>query len=145
MARKRLLTIVMVEDGVCHRTAPATTPYIRLGNKIHHPRPEQRILHGITRAAVLRFAKEAQMVVEERNFTIHEAQQRIEAFTTSAGAFVMPVVEIAGVALVMYTGPGRAASTRNLSEEMPQAAGDRLAKGLPRARQPFSTFCSNAT
>ena len=54
------------------------------------------ILHGITRAAVLRFAREAQMKVEERPFTIEEAQAADEAFVTSASAFVMPVVEIDG-------------------------------------------------
>ncbi|APZ52980.1 D-amino-acid transaminase [Salipiger abyssi] len=54
------------------------------------------ILHGITRAAVLRFAREAQMKVEERPFTIAEAQGADEAFYTSASAFVMPVVEIDG-------------------------------------------------
>jgi len=54
------------------------------------------ILHGITRAAVLRFAREAQVKVEERPFTIAEAQAAREAFITSASAFVMPVVEIDG-------------------------------------------------
>jgi D-alanine transaminase len=34
------------------------------------------------------------MEVEERNFTIDEAKEADEAFTTSASAFVMPVVEI---------------------------------------------------
>ena len=52
------------------------------------------ILHGITRAAVLRFANEAQMKVEERMFTIEEAKQADEAFVTSATTFVMPVVAI---------------------------------------------------
>jgi D-alanine transaminase len=57
------------------------------------------ILHGITRAAVLRFAVEAQMEVEERPFTIAEAQGADEAFITSASAFVMPVVEVDGKAV----------------------------------------------
>lgn len=54
------------------------------------------ILAGITRAAVLRFAREAQMEVEERAFTIEEAQGADEAFVTSATTFVTPVVEIDG-------------------------------------------------
>lgn len=58
-----------------------------------------QILHGITRAAVLRFAAEAQMKVEERAFTPQEAREAAEAFTTSASAFVMPVVEIDGTVL----------------------------------------------
>lgn len=54
------------------------------------------ILHGITRAAILRLADEAQVSIEERGFTIAEAQQADEAFVTSASAFVMPVVQIDG-------------------------------------------------
>ncbi len=56
-------------------------------------------MHGITRAAVLRFAREAQMEVEERPFTIAEAQAADEAFITSASTFVFPVVEIDGIQL----------------------------------------------
>jgi D-alanine transaminase len=48
---------------------------------------------------VLRFAREAQMQVEERPFTIDEAKAADEAFITSASAFVMPVVEIDGAAI----------------------------------------------
>ena len=63
----------------------------------------------LTRAAVLRLAQDAQMQVEERNFTIEEAKEADEAFTTSASAFVMPVVEIDGVALGDGT-PGKVAT-----------------------------------
>ncbi|MCY4190110.1 MAG: D-amino-acid transaminase [Rhodospirillaceae bacterium] len=54
------------------------------------------ILHGITRAAVLRMAVSAQMRIDERPFTLAEAQAAEEAFITSASNFVMPVVEIDG-------------------------------------------------
>lgn len=57
------------------------------------------ILHGITRASLLRYAAEAQMQVVERPFTIEEAQSADEAFLTSASAFVLPVVEIDGAKL----------------------------------------------
>ena len=59
----------------------------------------EEILHGITRAAVKKFAAEAQMKVEERAFTLEEAAQADEAFVTSASSFVMPVVEIDGRAI----------------------------------------------
>ncbi len=52
------------------------------------------ILHGITRATVLKFAREAQMEVEERPFTLEEAKEADEAFVTSASTFVTPVVKI---------------------------------------------------
>lgn len=55
------------------------------------------ILHGITRAAVIAYGREAQVRIEERNFTIAEAQAAAEAFYTSASAFVTPVISIDGV------------------------------------------------
>jgi D-alanine transaminase len=54
------------------------------------------ILHGITRAAVIALAEEAQIRVEERPFTLAEAGAAAEAFITAASAFVTPVVEIDG-------------------------------------------------
>ena len=85
----------MVEDG--HVTeGTSNNAYIVKGNTIITRQLSNDILHGITRAAVLRFAKEAQMKVEERLFTIEEAKEADEAFVTSASTFVMPVVELDG-------------------------------------------------
>jgi D-alanine transaminase len=86
----------MVQDGVVTE-GTSNNAYIVRGNRIitRHLGPE--ILSGITREAVLRFAREAQMVVEERPFTIAEAQGADEAFITSATMFVMPVVQIDGI------------------------------------------------
>ena len=88
----------MVEDGVVTE-GTSNNAYIVKGNKIITRSLSNSILHGITRAAVLRFAREAQMEVEERDFTIDEAKAADEAFITSASTFVMPVVEIDGVPL----------------------------------------------
>jgi len=85
----------MVEDGAVTE-GTSNNAYIVKGNRIITRQLSHDILHGITRAAVLRFAREAQMEVEERPFTIAEAQEADEAFITSASAFVMPVVEIDG-------------------------------------------------
>lgn len=87
-----------VEDGVVTE-GTSNNAYIVKGNKIITRQLSHDILHGITRAAVLRFAVEAQMEVEERPFTIAEAQGADEAFITSASAFVMPVVEIDGASV----------------------------------------------
>ncbi len=84
-----------VEDGVVTE-GTSNNAYIVKGGKIITRQLSNDILHGITRAAVLRFAVEAQMEVEERPFTIAEAQAADEAFITSASAFVMPVVEVDG-------------------------------------------------
>jgi D-alanine transaminase len=86
----------MVQDGAVTE-GTSNNAYIVKGNKIITRQLSHDILHGITRAAVLRFAQEAQMEVEERAFTIAEAQGADEAFITSASTFVMPVVEIDGV------------------------------------------------
>ncbi|MEJ6404633.1 D-amino-acid transaminase [Yoonia sp. 2307UL14-13] len=88
----------MVEDGAVTE-GTSNNAYIIKNNTIITRHLGNEILHGITRAAVLRFAKEAQMKVEERSFTIDEAQSADEAFITSASTFVMPVVEIDGVAV----------------------------------------------
>jgi D-alanine transaminase len=54
------------------------------------------ILNGITRLAVIRLAKEAQMKIVERPFTVEEAQDAAEAFLTSTTSFVLPIVRIDG-------------------------------------------------
>ena len=85
----------MVKDG--HVTeGTSNNAYIVKNGVIITRALSNDILHGITRAAVLRFADEAQMKIEERNFTIEEAQNADEAFITSASAFVTPVVELDG-------------------------------------------------
>jgi D-alanine transaminase len=84
-----------IEDGKVTE-GTSNNAYIVKDGKIITRELSHDILHGITRAAVLRFAAEAQMVVEERSFTLAEAQAADEAFVTSATAFVMPVVEIDG-------------------------------------------------
>lgn len=88
----------LVEDGFVTEGTSNNT-YIVKDGKIITRALSNDILHGITRAAVLRFAAEAQMEVEERNFTIEEAKTADEAFITSASTFVMPVVQIDGVPL----------------------------------------------
>jgi len=86
----------MVEDG--HVTeGSSNNAYIVTRDGVIVTRDlSNAILHGITRAAVLAFAREAQMRVEERPFTVAEAHDAAEAFITSASAFVTPVIEIDG-------------------------------------------------
>ncbi|MGR3344033.1 MAG: D-amino-acid transaminase [Paracoccaceae bacterium] len=88
----------LVEDGQVTE-GTSNNAYIVKGNRIITRQLSNDILHGITRAAVLAYAREAQMEVEERAFTIVEAQGADEAFITSASAFLMPVVEIDGAVL----------------------------------------------
>lgn len=88
----------MVEDGVVTE-GTSNNAYIIKDGTIVTRQLGHEILAGITRNAVLRFAHEAQMRIDERPFTIAEAQAADEAFITSATTFVMPVVEIDGTAI----------------------------------------------
>ena len=88
----------MIEDGYVTEGTSNNAYFVKDGVIVTRPLSND-ILHGITRKAVLRLAEEAQMKIEERLFTIDEAKEADEAFTTSASAFVMPVVEVDGVAL----------------------------------------------
>lgn len=88
----------MVEDGAVTE-GTSNNAYIVKDGVIITRNLSTDILHGITRAAVLRFAREAQMKVEERPFTIEEAKEADEAFVTSASTFVFPVVEVDGAAV----------------------------------------------
>ena len=94
----------MVQDGYVTE-GTSNNAYIVKDGVIITRALSNNILHGITRAAVLRFADEAQMKIEERNFKIEEAQQADEAFITSASAFVTPVVELDGQK-ISSGGPG---------------------------------------
>jgi len=89
----------LVEDGFVTEGS-SNNAYIVTGEGVIVTRQlSTDILPGITRSVVLRLAEEAQMKIEERPFTIAEAQQAAEAFYTSASSFVMPVVKIDGVSI----------------------------------------------
>jgi len=88
----------LIEDGYVTEGTSNNAYFVKDGAIVTRPLSTD-ILHGITRKAVLRMAAEAQLKIEERLFTIDEAKEADEAFTTSASAFVMPVVEIDGVQL----------------------------------------------
>ena len=57
------------------------------------------ILRGITRANLIELAREHQIGVDERAFTVEEAKGAREAFITAASAFLTPVVRIDGAAI----------------------------------------------
>jgi D-alanine transaminase len=89
----------MVMDGQVTEGTSSNAYIVTRGGSIVTRHLSNDILHGITRASALRLADEAQMTIEERPFTIAEAQQAAEAFVTAASSFVTPVVEIDGVTL----------------------------------------------
>jgi D-alanine transaminase len=56
----------------------------------------EAILHGVTRAAVIDYARRTGRRVEERAFSLSEAKLAAEAFITASSTFVCPVVAIDG-------------------------------------------------
>jgi len=103
----------MVEDGfVTEGTSNNAHIVTKEGVLVTRPLSNE-ILHGITRASVLALAREAQIKVEERRFTVEEATEAAEAFVTAASIFVCPVVQIDGATI----GDGRPGPiTRRLRE-----------------------------
>jgi D-alanine transaminase len=85
----------LVEDGFVTEGS-SNNAYIVKGNRIITRGLSNDILHGITRASLLKYAAEAQMEIEERNFTPDEARGADEAFISSASTFVMSVVKVDG-------------------------------------------------
>ena len=57
----------------------------------------RQILHGVTRAAIIRLAAERQMPVIEEAFTPDDIRAAREAFLTSAANAAMPVVSVDGI------------------------------------------------
>ena len=57
---------------------------------------QANILRGITREAILTLAREHDLEIDERPFSVDEVKAAREAFITSASAFVTPVVSIDG-------------------------------------------------
>jgi D-alanine transaminase len=89
----------MVEDGAVTEGSSSTAFIVTQDRRLVTRPLSTALLPGITRAAVLRLAAEADLVVEERLFSVEEARAAQEAFYTSASSFVMPVVEIDGAAV----------------------------------------------
>jgi D-alanine transaminase len=89
----------MVEDG-CVTEGTSSSAFILDDAGVIRTQPlGHQILPGVTRRAVLRLAATQGVRLEERPFTVAEALRAREAFMTAASAFVLPVVEVDGVAI----------------------------------------------
>lgn len=86
----------MVEDGYVTEGTSSNAFIVTHDGVIRTRQLSNLILHGITRAAILRLAGQESISVTEGPFTPEEAYQAKEAFITSATAFVLPVVSIDG-------------------------------------------------
>lgn len=86
----------LVEDGMITEGTSNNAHIITKDGKLVTRALSNKILHGITRKAVLALAEEAGLVVEERSFSPDEVKDAAEAFVTSATMFVSPVVSFDG-------------------------------------------------
>lgn len=83
-------------DGTVTEGASSTVFIVSHEGTVATRTLSRTVLPGITRAAVLRLAAQEDLKVEERAFTVAEAQAAAEVFYTSASTFVVPVVSIDG-------------------------------------------------
>jgi len=84
----------MVEDGLVTEGTSNNAYIVTKDKTIRTRHLGSEILSGITRVAVLKFARQAGYDVVEEPFSINEVLNAEEAFITSASTFVMPVVRI---------------------------------------------------
>ncbi len=84
----------LVEDGFVTEGA-SSTAFILTRDDVIVTRPNSHsVLPGCTRRAVMKIAEEQKLRIEERLFTVEEAQQAKEAFLTSASSLITPVIRI---------------------------------------------------
>lgn len=86
----------LIEDGFVTEGSSNNAYIVTAEGKVITRPLSSDILHGITRASLLKLAEDANIEVEERNFTIEEAYAAKEAFVSSATTFVWPVTMIDG-------------------------------------------------
>lgn len=87
---------LFVKDGLITEGSSSNFFIVTSDNKIKTRGLSHEILSGITRQAILAFAKEQQLIIEENAFSVEEAITAKEAFMTSATSLVYPIVEIDG-------------------------------------------------
>ncbi|WP_321344606.1 D-amino-acid transaminase [Breoghania sp.] len=104
----------MVRDGFVTEGSSNNAYIVQADGTIVTRNISSDILAGITRTAVLKCAEELGVSVEERAFSVEEAQAAAEAFSTSATGFVNPVIEIDGVAI----GDGKPGATAKRLREI---------------------------
>ncbi|OSQ37843.1 D-amino-acid transaminase [Thalassospira mesophila] len=86
-------------DGFVTEGASSNAWIVTKENVIVTRAADHNILRGITRMAILDFARENGFKYEERAFSVEEAQNAREAFVSSASTFVMPIWKIDNVAI----------------------------------------------
>lgn len=84
----------LIEDGYVTEGGSSNAYIVTQDNTIVTRPLSNDILHGITRASLLKVAEKRNLAIEERLFTIEEAYAAKEAFISSASTFIWPVISI---------------------------------------------------
>lgn len=84
----------LIEDGLVTEGASSTAYIVTQDDTIVTRPNSNATLPGCTRLSLLQLIAETGMTLEERPFTIEEAYAAKEAFMTSAGNFVAPIIVI---------------------------------------------------
>ncbi len=86
---------IMVDDkGYVTEGSSTNTWMVSADGKLVTRPTKDNILPGITRAAILSIARELQMPIEERAFTLEEAKTASEMFLTSSTSCAMPITHL---------------------------------------------------
>ncbi|MBD9388024.1 D-amino-acid transaminase [Agrobacterium sp. AGB01] len=94
--RKGADDALFVEDGFITEGTSNNFHIVTSDGKLITRALSNALLHGITRSSILDIAEKNGIPTEQRSFTPDEAKSAAEAFITSAGVFVMPVIAIDG-------------------------------------------------
>ena len=86
----------LIEDGLVNEGSAANAYIVTDDHRLVTRHLGHEILAGITREAVLKLAAEQRLSIEQRPFSLAEAQTAREAFNTAATSFVLPVVAVNG-------------------------------------------------
>lgn len=86
---------IMVEDGMVTE-GTSSNAYIVKGDTLITRPLSKSILAGVTRRAILSLAKQDNINIEERSFSLQEAYEADEVCITAASIFILPVIQIDG-------------------------------------------------
>ncbi len=87
-------TAIMHEDGVVTEAASANIWIVTPTGVLVTRDLSRALLPGITRASILSLLREAGLSVEERAFTVTELYEAAEAFTSSTGVVIAPILSV---------------------------------------------------
>lgn len=87
--------VIMHRNGTVTECSASNLMMVKDGTIFTHP-ANNLILHGITRAFVLRLANELQIPIVEQAFTTEQLLHADEAFITGTTSEVTPIIEVDG-------------------------------------------------